>query len=315
MRQKLRIENSVSEYLEIAFTKCANLLQECSRNWTRSWIIKSMKGVGGDSQKVEAIDKGHRGLRWTKHETLTLVAAKKREIEKTLDHGTATTTAVQGIDSPITAAAADVKWVTVFQYCKQFGVDRDASQCRKRWHSLYKEYRKIKDHENTYGTGSYWSMSAELRRENKLAASFEHDVFEAFEIYCQRMPPLVAPKHTFNSVVVSSDHKRKSSNLLPDVGLQEGVADLEDLQTENGDGGDDDEVGIYHHPMGKRKKKRQRESVEEQLISVLEKSSQDLQQHLSLDRELRKEQARGLVEVLNKLVDVIGTMAEAMQRR
>jgi hypothetical protein len=55
--------------------------------------------------------------------------------------------------------------------------------------------------------------------------------------------------------------------------------------------------------------------VEEQLISVLEKSSQDLQQHLSLDRELRKEQARGLVEVLNKLVDVIGTMAEAMQRR
>lgn len=196
-----------------------------------------MKGVGGDSQKVEAIDKGHRGLRWTKHETLTLVAAKKREIEKTLDHGTATTTAVQGIDSPITAAAAaaaDVKWVTVFQYCKQFGVDRDASQCRKRWHSLYKEYRKIKDHENTYGTGSYWSMSAELRRENKLAASFEHDVFEAFEIYCQRMPPLVAPKHTFNSVVVSSDHKRKSSNLLPDVGLQEGVADLEELQTENG---------------------------------------------------------------------------------
>lgn len=81
------------------------------------------------------------------------------------------------------------------------------------------------------------------------------------------------------------------------------------------DGGDDDEAGIYHHPMGKRKKKRQRESVEEQLISVLEKSSQDLQQHLSLDRELRKEQARGLVEVLNKLVDVIGTMAEAMQRR
>jgi hypothetical protein len=81
------------------------------------------------------------------------------------------------------------------------------------------------------------------------------------------------------------------------------------------DGGDDDEAGIYHHPMGKKKKKRQRESVEEQLISVLEKSSQDLQQHLSLDRELRKEQARGLVEVLNKLVDVIGTMAEAMQRR
>ncbi len=75
----------------------------------------------------------------------------------------------------------------------------------------------------------------------------------------------------------------------------------------------DDEAGVY--PMGKKKKKRQREPMEEQLISVLERSSQDLQRHLSLDRELRKEQSQGLVEVLNKLVDVIGTMAEAMQKR
>jgi len=218
---------------------------------------------------------------------------KKKEIEKTLD-GTA-----RGIDT-----ASDVKWVTVFQYCKQFGVDRDASQCRKRWHSLYKDYKKIKDHENLRGVGSYWTMSAELRREHKLAASFERDIFEALEMYCRRMPA-IAPKAAFDNVPSSY---KKSVDLIPEV--QEGPMQ-EDLLMDNGDA--DDEAGVY--PMGKKKKKRQREPMEEQLISVLERSSQDLQRHLSLDRELRKEQSRGLVEVLNKLVDVIGTMAEAMQKR
>jgi hypothetical protein len=48
---------------------------------------------------------------------------------------------------------------------------------------------------------------------------------------------------------------------------------------------------------------------------MLDKSTEDLQQHLSLDRELWREQARGLVEVLTKLVDEMGTKFEAMQKR
>jgi hypothetical protein len=75
----------------------------------------------------------------------------------------------------------------------------------------------------------------------------------------------------------------------------------------------DQEVRVY--PVGKKKRKQQTESIEEQLISMLDKSAEDLQQHLSLDRELWKEQARGLVEVLTKLVDAMGKKVEAMQKR
>lgn len=75
----------------------------------------------------------------------------------------------------------------------------------------------------------------------------------------------------------------------------------------------DQEVRVY--PVGKKKRKQQTESIEEQLISMLDKSAEDLQQHLSLDRELWKEQARGLVEVLTKLVDEMGKKVEAMQKR
>jgi hypothetical protein len=63
----------------------------------------------------------------------------------------------------------------------------------------------------------------------------------------------------------------------------------------------DQEVRVY--PVGKKKSNQQIESIEEQLISMLDKSTKDLQRHLGLDRELWTEQARGLVEVLNKLVD------------
>ena len=71
---------------------------------------------GNNSPKVEGPDKGQRGLRWTKQESLTLVAAKRKELDKSLK-GTA-----RGID------ASDVQWVTIFQYCKELGVERDASQ-------------------------------------------------------------------------------------------------------------------------------------------------------------------------------------------
>jgi hypothetical protein len=75
----------------------------------------------------------------------------------------------------------------------------------------------------------------------------------------------------------------------------------------------DQEVRVY--PVGKKKRKHQTESIEEQLISMLDKNTEDLQRHLSLDRELWKEQARGLVEVLTKLVDEMGTKVEAMRER
>jgi len=75
----------------------------------------------------------------------------------------------------------------------------------------------------------------------------------------------------------------------------------------------DQEVRVY--PVGKKKRKQQTESIEEQLISMLDKSTEDLQRHIGLDRELWKEQAQGLVEVLTKLVDEMGTKVEAMQKR
>lgn len=130
---------------------------------------------GNVSPKMEGPDKGQRGLRWTKHESLILVAAKSKELDKSLD------STARGVD------ASDVKWVTIFQYCKDRGVERDASQCRKRWHSLYKDYKKIMDYEKLHG-GSYWTMTAEQRREQKLASSFEQEVFEVLDNYCKKLP-------------------------------------------------------------------------------------------------------------------------------
>lgn len=143
------------------------------------------------SPRMEGPDKGQRGLRWTKHESLILVAAKSKELDRSLD------SSAKGVD------ASDVKWVTIFQYCKDLGVERDASQCRKRWHSLYKDYKKIKDYEKLRG-GSYWRMSAEQRREQKLASSFEHEVFDVLEDYCKKLPA-VSTKATPEAAAVGKE--------------------------------------------------------------------------------------------------------------
>lgn len=143
-------------------------------------VSKVMK-VPAEARPPGAPDKGPRGLRWTKHETLTLVSAKKEELEKALGASS------KGFD------ASDVKWVTISQYCKVQEVERDASQCRKRWHSLFKEYKKIKDLEKVKGTGFYWNMTAENRREMKIAASFDVEVYDALEKYSKQVP-VVIPK-------------------------------------------------------------------------------------------------------------------------
>lgn len=76
------------------------------------------------------------------------------------------------------------------------------------------------------------------------------------------------------------------------------------------------------HSNGRRKRKRLRGvSTEERLLSALEiavhgleTSSSKLQEHLSLDSDLRKEQGKNLMDVLNRLVDAMGRIADAMRR-
>lgn len=254
---------------------------------------------GNVSPKMEGADKGQRGLRWTKHESLILVAAKSKELDKSLD------STARGVD------ASDVKWVTIFQYCKDRGVERDASQCRKRWHSLYKDYKKIMDYEKLHGV-SYWTMTAEQRREQKLASSFEQEVFEVLDNYCKKLPPTSA------KVTAETPRAGKDEIDLP-VDDDEG-RDNAASSEEYGLGDSMDVTGCPKQeeggsPTKRKKRKRRPDTIEERLLSALESTSRNLQLQLRHDRELRIEEGKGLMTMLDKLLTSVARIADALELR
>lgn len=246
---------------------------------------------------MEGTDKGQRGLRWTKHESLILVAAKSKELDKSLD------STARGVD------ASDVKWVTIFQYCKDRGVERDASQCRKRWHSLYKDYKKIMDFQHLHG-GSYWTMTAEQRREQKLASSFEQEVFEVLDNYCKKLPA--------SSAKVAPETSRPGKDEV-DLPVDEDDDRGNGASSEDGGlGGSTDVIGCPKQegsPTKKKKRKRRPETIEERLLSALETTSRNLQSQLRHDRELRIEEGKGLMNVLDKLLTSVARIADALEIR
>lgn len=65
----------------------------------------------------------------------------------------------------------------------------------------------------------------------------------------------------------------------------------------------------------RKKRKRRPESIEEKLLAALESTSRNLQLQLRHDRELRIEEGKGLMTLLDKLLTSVGRIADALEVR
>lgn len=109
--------------------------------------------------------------RWTRHETLVLIQAR-RGLER------------RGLQLPVRPRP---KWAAVSAYCRRHGVERGPMQCRKRWGNLSWDLKKIVAWEakSTAGAGgeqqheSFWDMRGEQRRARQLPSSFDREVYDA----------------------------------------------------------------------------------------------------------------------------------------
>ncbi|CAL4952906.1 unnamed protein product [Urochloa decumbens] len=121
--------------------------------------------------------------RWTRHETLVLIQAR-RAMER------------RGLQLPVVRPRP--KWAAVSAYCRRHGVERGPMQCRKRWGNLSWDLKKIVAWEvkaaaaasDVAGTGaspqqqqqqheSFWDMRGEQRRARQLPSSFDREVYDA----------------------------------------------------------------------------------------------------------------------------------------
>jgi hypothetical protein len=114
--------------------------------------------------------------RWTRHETLVLIQARRA-----MERG--------GLQLP--AVRPRPKWAAVSAYCRRHGVERGPMQCRKRWGNLSWDLKKIVAWEGKAVAGagvgaagdaqheSFWDMRGDQRRARQLPSSFDREVYDA----------------------------------------------------------------------------------------------------------------------------------------
>ncbi|CAM6127947.1 unnamed protein product [Calypogeia fissa] len=123
-------------------------------------------------QAGDSGDKRYRNPRWSLHESLILLAAKKKQED---DFGMVPKASVR-------TTSADERWETISAYCRTQGCDRNAYQCRKRWSALLGDFKRIRDWQKI-SRETYWLMKNEKRKENKLPAIFDHELFANMETW------------------------------------------------------------------------------------------------------------------------------------
>jgi hypothetical protein len=110
--------------------------------------------------------------RWTRHETLVLIQAR-RAMER------------RGLALPVPVRPWP-KWAAVSAYCRRHGVERGPMQCRKRWGNLSWDLKKIVAWEGKAAGAappqlheSFWDMRGDRRRARQLPSSFDREVYDA----------------------------------------------------------------------------------------------------------------------------------------
>ncbi|KAF8108835.1 hypothetical protein N665_0104s0149 [Sinapis alba] len=279
--------------------------------------------VGDDSVKTTA-----RLPRWTRQEILVLIQGK-RVAENRVRRGRAAGMALG-------SGQMEPKWASVSSYCRRHGVNRGPVQCRKRWSNLAGDYKKIKEWESQVKeeTESYWVMRNDVRRERKLPGFFDKEVYDVVDGGV--VPPVLAlglaPASTSTSAVAEGilSELEPAAKSLHDVidkekqaacGTEQGrVKEKDTKATAN------PEAGSTSQEARKRKRtssgeedEEARESMENQLIQILERNGQLLaaqlevqNTNLKLDREQRKDHSDNLVAVLNKLADAVAKITDKL---
>lgn len=111
---------------------------------------------------------------WVVEEMLILQAAKREDLHRH-ERG------MKGSQNP-----AQERWNWIEDYCWASGVQRSAQQCHDKWEVISTAYKKVYTNEkySCNGHKSYWNMSPEERKRNKLPPNFQKEIFNALLEWC-----------------------------------------------------------------------------------------------------------------------------------
>ncbi|KAG2308947.1 hypothetical protein Bca4012_082109 [Brassica carinata] len=294
----------------------------------------AVDGNGGGESSAPSNEVGDDGVktarlpRWTRQEILVLIQGK-RVAENRVRRGRAAGMALG-------SGQMEPKWASVSSYCRRHGVNRGPVQCRKRWSNLAGDYKKIKEWESRVKeeTESYWVMRNDVRRERKLPGFFDREVYDVVDGGV--VPPALAlglaPASEAEGVLSELERREPAAKSLQDVidkekqaacGAEQGGVKEKDTEAANPEAGStSQEARKRKRTSGgedEEKEEEGAESMQNQLIQILERNGQLLaaqlevqNTNLKLDREQRKDHGDNLVAVLNKLADAVAKIADKL---
>ncbi|KAL2651110.1 hypothetical protein R1flu_019238 [Riccia fluitans] len=227
---------------------------------------QSLDQEHSEDKNPVGLDEGERTPRhprWTKEETAVLVAGKRKcdEEFRTPQSGSKFTSATE-------------RWDFISDYCKVYGVDRDAHQCRKRWSNLAADFKKIRNWHKQSEVEPYWSLRGDSRRKNKLPGSFDPEIYADME------------------AATDSNNAFKKRKVVPPV-----IA-------ENGGEHEYDPLASVLETSGR--------AMQAALAKNIQAQIEAHNQNSELDRVQRKEHSDSLVGVLGLLADSLARIAEKL---
>ncbi|KAL3685831.1 hypothetical protein R1sor_003853 [Riccia sorocarpa] len=288
-------------------------------------------------------DKRYRNPRWSLHESLILLAAKKKQEDDS----------VMAPKARARTVSADERWESISAFCRANGCERNAYQCRKRWSALLGDFKRIREWQKL-STESYWIMKNEKRKENKLPAIFDQEVFVNMDAWVGKRtgkklggaPDFLDCVRPPNGVLFSDvEQDPREGHHLDQVplvgGCQRNTTSAPELACEMSGPSVREEMPSDSTARKKRKRCSNGEasdfkgqqlaaafksSVKAMQVALAENTQMQIQAHNSniqaqieahnlnsqLDRTQRKEQAESLVGVLGKLAEAIGKIAEKL---
>lgn len=238
---------------------------------------------------------------WVVEEMLVLQAAKREDFHRH-DRG------MKGIQNPV-----QERWNWIEDYCWASGVQRSAQQCHDKWEVISTAYKKVYNNEKYACNGhkSYWNMSPEERKRNKLPPNFQKEVFSALLEWC-------------DTKIKHSD----SGELVVDTSGPQGPsgvkAELVDSEDESG------EETSGPNQFGKKRKLwsktdealatilvRNNKNVVEAMLESEDRKDKRHREDLEMERvklELEKEKFRGTMKLGSGYIDALVNIGDGLKQ-
>ncbi|KAK8454393.1 hypothetical protein SEVIR_5G444300v4 [Setaria viridis] len=279
--------------------------------------------------------------RWTRHETLVLIQAR-RAMER------------RALQLPVRPRP---KWAAVSAYCRRHGVERGPMQCRKRWGNLSWDLKKIVAWEGKAAAGdgagaalpppqqheSFWDMRGEQRRARQLPSSFDREVYDA--LVCgtpavaedaaaalpnfgdgelegvYRQPPIMVmpiSARKYEPPPASSEHECSGPVTESDKKAGAAASDKNSTSQHDGGGGykDSDATFVAGEAEGTTTATPAATvSIGKQVIEALERGNRALEQQLEAQKcswRADREQRAALLGALDRLAGAVGRIADKL---